>query len=166
MQVLHTDPCVLQELGQVLCHPFGQCGDQYLIPLRGFFVDLADQVIHLSCNRTDIDRRIQKSGRTDDLFRAQQFMLLFIGTGGCGNEHDLVDLVLELLKLQRTVVFRAGKPEPVIHQSGLAGLVSVVHGAKLRQCHVGLVDDDQEFIREIIQQCLGRRPGGPAVHMP
>ena len=166
MQVLHTDPCVLEVFGQILRHPLGQCGDQDLVALRGLFIDLTDQVIHLPRHGANVDRRIQKSGRTDDLLRAKKLMLLFIGTGGCGNEHDLVDLVLELFKLKRPVVLRAGKPEAVIHKGRLAGLVSVIHGAKLRQCHMGLIYDDQEFIREIIQQCLGRRPRRPAVHMP
>ena len=93
-------------------------------------------------------------------------MLLFIGTGCRGYEQDLVDLLLELLKTQRTVVLGAGKTESIVYQSRLARLVSVVHGSKLRQCHVRLVNDDQEFIREVVQQRLRRRPRCSSIHMP
>ena len=136
-----------------------------LSPLLCLPPDLRNQVVHLALDRPDIDLRVQKPRRPNDLLGAQHLMPLLIRTGRCGHEQDLVDLVLKLLEFQRTVVKRTRKTESIIDQRLLPASVAVVHRIDLRQRHVGLVDDDQKLIREIIHQRLRRRTRFPAFHM-
>ena len=166
MQIIHPDPRVLQVFRQILRHLFRKRGDENLVSLRGFPVDLADQVINLAGHGAHTDRRIQQAGGTDDLLNTQQLMILLIRARGCRDEQDLVNLILELFELQRPVILRAWQAESIVHQRVLAGLVSIVHGAKLRQCHMGFIDNDQEIIFKIVQQRLRRRSFRAPLHMP
>ena len=120
MQIVHPDPRFLQVFRQVLRHALRQCRDQNFVSLLRLLVDLSHQVIHLSCHRPYIDRRIQQARRTDDLLRAQKLMVLFIGSRRGGHEQNLVDPFLKLLKPQRPVVLRARQAEPIVHQGRLA----------------------------------------------
>ena len=83
-----------------------------------------------------------------------------------GREVDrLADPVEELLPAQRPVVHRAGQAEAVVDQVALAGHVTFVHPADLRDGHVGLVDDDEEVLGEVVEQAVGRGTAGAAVHV-
>ena len=65
-------------------------------------------------------------------------------------------LRVELVKLERTVVLRARKPEPEVHELGLPRLVAVVHRPNLRNRHVALVYYREEVVRKVVQQALWR----------
>ena len=54
-----------------------------------------------------------------------------------------------------------GQPEAVLDEVALAGHVALVHAADLRHGHVRLVDDQQEVLREVVDQ-RGRRGAGAA----
>ena len=71
--------------------------------------------------------------------------------------HRLADAVGELLPGQRAVVGGRRQPEAVLDEVALAGHVALVHAADLRHRHVRLVDDQQEVVREVVDQ---RRGGG------
>jgi hypothetical protein len=49
----------------------------------------------------------------------------------------------------------------VAHQGLLAGAVPPEHAPHLGQADVGLVDDEQPLVREVLEQGRGRFPGGP-----
>ena len=69
----------------------------------------------------------------------------------------MVQVLLEFLKAQRTVVERGRQAEPIVHKRFLACAVTAVHGAQLRQHDVALIDKQKPVVREIIQKCCGHR---------
>ena len=75
---------------------------------------------------------------------------------------SLADPGLELLEAQRPVVQGRGQAEAVLHQGLLAGAVAPVHAADLGHGDVGLVDDQQEVLGEVVEQGGGRLARGPA----
>ena len=81
-----------------------------------FLVHFRNQVINLALHRADGDFRIQKPGRTDDLFHTHQLMITFIYGRGSGYKHHLVDFLLKLRKIKGSVIQRGRKPETIIHQ--------------------------------------------------
>ena len=73
MDVAASDSHLFEILIEFLCHTFGQCGyKNSFVKLRSFS-DLLEQVIHLILGRTDFNRRIQKTGRSNDLFHHKTF---------------------------------------------------------------------------------------------
>ena len=70
-------------------------------------------------------------------------------------------MLLELLELERAVVERAGEAEAVLDQRLLAGAVAAVHRADLGDGLVGLVDDEEEVLGEVVDE-RGRRVAGLA----
>ena len=54
----------------------------------------------------------------------------------------------------------------MLHQCALAGCVALVHPADLRDGDVRLVDDQQEVLREVIQQGGGCRARRAPIDMP
>ena len=84
------------------------------------------------------------------------FPLVFAGGGA--DEDDLIQLLLHLLKFERTVVEGGGQPEAIIHQGAFAGIVAAVHRPQLGQHDVTLVHEQQKVLGKIVQQ----RGGGGA----
>ena len=121
-----------------------------------FFVYFGDQVIDLTFYRPDRNLRIQKPGRTDDLLCTQQFVVFFIVRRSSRYEHHLVDLSFKFFKIQGTVVQRRWQAETVVYQCRLAGAVTGIHSPHLWQCNVGLIHNDKEIFREIVDQCTRR----------
>src|SRR5207248_3454761 len=69
----------------------------------------------------------------------------------------------ELVEAQRPVVERRGKPEAEIDERLLARAVALVHAADLRNGLMGLVDEDDEVRREIVEQGVRGRARRSAV---
>ena len=157
VHVAHLDACGFQVIGQILGHFLGERGDQNPFSLGSAGVYLADEVIDLPVYRTHNDLGIEQTGRADDLLdhltRARQLIL----GRRCGNVHDLVQTVVELIKIKRAVVIRARQTEAVLDQTFLAGAVAVIHGAHLRERHMALVHDEQKILREIVDERVRRR---------
>ena len=158
MEITDADTGFLHIVGQILCHPFGQSRDEHFVMIFYFLAHLSQQIVDLSLHRTDIYLRVQQTGRPDDLFRTKQFVLRFIFPGSGGYKHDLVDPVLKLLKIQRPVILGGRQTESIIHQGCFPRLISGIHPADLRNRFVGLVDDHQKIIAEVINQGIGRLP--------
>ena len=95
----------------------------------------------------------------DDVVDAADLVELVVAGGG-GEVDRLADPVEELLPPQRPVVHRAGQPEAVVDQVALAGHVALVHPADLRHGDVGLVDDEQEVLGEVVEQAVRRASRG------
>ena len=165
MQIFHPNTDFLHIIREILCHPLGQCGDQYLMMLCDLLVDLSDQVIDLSLYRAHLYFRIQQTCGTNDLLCPQQFMLLLIIGRSGGYEHHLVDMRLEFLKVQRSIIQCRGQTETVVHQCLLSRAVPGIHTADLWDRHMGLVHDDQEIIRKKVQQRHGRCSRRKSVQM-
>jgi hypothetical protein len=77
----------------------------------------------------------------------------------------LADALRELLPLQGAVVQGGGEPEAVVDEGALAGGVALVHGTDLRHRDVRLVDDEQEVVREVVEQGVRRGAGLAAVEV-
>ena len=82
------------------------------------------------------------------------------------DEYGLPDAVQELRPFERAVVHRGRQTEPMFDQRALAGRVALVHRADLRHGDMRLVDDQQEVIREEVEQRVRRRTGCAVVEMP
>ena len=125
--------------------------------------DLAGEVRNLIPRRDDLDDRVEEPRRPDHLFDdlptgAGQFPL-----AGRGRDVDcLVELLLPFVKLQRPVVHGAGEAEAMVDERRLPALVTGVHSPDLRHGDVRLVDEEQVFLGEIVEQRLGRAAWGSA----
>ncbi len=107
--------------------------------------------------RLDPHDRVDQPGRPDHLLddlAAGHRDLVVAGRGR--DEQPPVELLLPLVKPQRPVVERAGKPEPVLDQRALAAEVAGEHAPDLGHRHVRLVDDQQAVRRKEVEQ-RGRR---------
>ncbi len=166
MQIADTDTEFEEIVGEILGHLLGQRRDQHPFVTFGTRPDLADKVVDLTLGRLQDDLRIEQAGRTDDLLDHP------VGTGHlvwprCRREiHRLADACAELLPTQRPVVHGAGQPEAVLDQVAFAGHVAFEHPADLWDRDVRLVDDQQEVVREVVEQRVRRRAGGTPVNMP
>ena len=158
MQIFHPDAHFSHIIRKILCHTLCQCCNKNFIFLGDLFVDLADQIIDLSLDRTYRHLRIKKSCRPDHLLCPQEFVFFLIRSRRSRYKQDLINLTLKFFKIQGTVILRRRQTEPVIHQRTLSRLVAVVHASDLRDRLVGLVDHHNEVIWEIIDQGIRRLP--------
>ena len=156
MQIFHPYSQFSHIVCQIFCHAFRQSSDQDFILPCCLFTNLGDQIVDLSFYRSYFYIWIQESRRTDHLLSPQQFMLLFIFTRSRGDEHDLVDLAFKFLKTKRPVVLSRRETEPIIHQRCFSRLIPMIHRSDLRNRLMGLIDDHQKIIREIVDQSLRR----------
>ena len=156
VHIAHLDACGFEVIGQILGHFLGERGDQNPFSLGCAGVDFANEIVDLAINRTDNDLRIEQTGRADDLLdhltRARQLIL----GRCCGNIHNLVQTVVELVKIERAVVIRARQTEAVFDQTFLAGAVAVIHGAHLRERHMTLVHDKQKILGKVVDERVRR----------
>ena len=167
VQVAHPDAELEQVVGEVLGHLLGQRGDEDALVALGADLDLVHQVVDLALGRLDHDLGVDQAGRPDDLLdRRPVGPAQLVGTRRGRQVDGLADALEELLPPQRPVVRGARQPEPVVDQGPLARHVALVHAADLRHRHVGLVDDEQEVLGEVVDQAVGRRARRPAVDVP
>ena len=156
MKISHTNSQFFHIICQILCHPLSKRCNEDLVVLSYFLIDFSNQIINLSLYRTHFHLRIKKTGRTDYLLRPQKLMFLLIGPRRRRYKHHLADLALKLFKIERPIVLCRRKTEPIVHQSGFSGLVSMVHPTDLWNRLVGLVNNHQKIIRKIIQKRVRR----------
>ena len=117
-----------------------------------------DEIVDLALGGLDDDLRVDQPGRPDHLLDELALGPAELVRARRRRQVDrLPDAVHELLELQRPVVHRRRQPEPVLDQRALAGHVALVHAAGLRHGDVRLVDDEQEVLREVVEQAVRRR---------
>ena len=85
------------------------------------------------------------------------------GPGRRRDEHHLRHLLEELVEAQRPVVERRREPEAEVDERLLARAVALVHAADLRHGLVRLVDEDDEVVREVVEQRERVRARRPAL---
>ena len=114
----------------------------------------------------DFDFRIKNSGGADNLFHDNPiaFFQFIIGRGGT-DVYGLPRVGLKFFKREWTVIESCRKTEPVFHEWLFTGSVTTIHGSYLRECHVWFVYDEQEILREVIQQAEGANAGSPSVEV-
>ena len=78
-----------------------------------------------------------------------------------GDEHELLHLPEELVEAERPVVERRREPEAEVDERLLARAIALVHPTELRDRLVGLVDEADEVVREVVderERVRARRP--------
>ncbi len=113
---------------------------------------LVEQVVDLAARRPHLDHRVEQARRADHLLDDLRADRQLVRARRRRDEDDLVQVVLELLEVQRPVVQRRRQPEAEVDQRLLARRVAVVHAAHLRDRDVRLVDEHQEVVREVVEQ--------------
>jgi len=119
--------------------------------VRTSFIKVVDLVAGLA----HLDLRVDDARRPDDLLDDARGVATLELPRCRRNEHELVGDPQELVERLRPVVERAGQAEPVVHQGLLARAVALVHPADLRHGLVGLVDEADEVVGEVVDQAVG-----------
>ena len=114
-----------------------------------------DQVVDLTLRGADDDLGIHQARRPDDLLHDLLGNLELVGRGGGGQEDDLGDALDELVEAQRAVVHGRGQAEAVLDEGLLPAAVTLVLAVELGHRDVRLVDDDEEIVREVVDQRRG-----------
>ena len=78
MQIFDADSRIAHIVGQVFCHPLCQRRNKHLKPSIHLPVDLRNQIVDLSLDRSHLNRRIKKSRWTDHLLCPQKLMICLI----------------------------------------------------------------------------------------
>ncbi len=154
VQVTRADARFHKEVGKVLRHLLGERRDQHAVAVLDDFFDAVEQYVHLALDGEHLDFRVQKSGRSVNLFGNDAARLgeFVIAGGGTHEEHLLRVHVLEFGKVHRAVVQRTRKAEAVLHKRRLAGFVALSHAAHLRNAHVGFVHHQEPVVAEVIDK--------------
>ena len=121
--------------------------------------DLGEQVVDLVLRRAQLDLRIDDPCRADQLLGDDLRVAELVRPRRRRDEHHLPHLAEELVEAQRAVVERRRKPEAVVDERLLARAVALVHPADLRDRLVRLVDEDDEVVREVVDQRERMRAG-------
>src|SRR5699024_570508 len=138
--------------GEVLRHFLGERCDQGALVFGYARLDLVHEVVYLALHRAGGYLRVKQPGGTDYLLYYLTGARALVFPRGGGDIHHLSYALLELLKLERTVVKSARQAEAVLHQGFLSGPVAAVHGPHLRQGDVALVYEEHKVLRKIVQQ--------------
>ena len=142
--------------GEILRHALGQRRHQHPLVLFLPDMDLRHQIVDLTGDGAYLHPGVQQTRGADDLLHHLIGVGLFEVSGGGGDIHRLMEPLLEFLELQGAVIKGAGQAEAVLHQTLLAGMVTVVHGPHLGQRHMALVHEQHEIVGEEVQQRHGR----------
>ena len=128
--------------------------------------DFVHQVVDLVLRLADLDVGVDDPGRSHDLLDDPgRFGFLEVARRR-RDHHQPVDPGEELVELERPVVDRRGQAEAEVDQGRLARAVALEHAADLRDRLVGLVDEADEVVGEVVDQRVRRAAGGAAVEDP
>ena len=154
VHIAHADAHCFEVRRQILRHLLCERSDERALLFGGADIDFRNQIVELPLGGTDGDFGIEQTCRPDDLLRDDlAFFQLQIARGGA-DEYRLIDVAVELVKVQRAVIIRRGKAKAVVNQTLFARMVARVHTPYLRQRDVGFVHKQQKVIGKIIEQCV------------
>ena len=166
VHIPHPNSCLGQINRQIFRHFLCECRNQHpLLPCRAG-VDFSNQIVNLAVNGANLHHGIQQAGRANHLLHNLAGAAALVLSRRCRNIDNLIDFLVKLPEIQRPVVISRGQAEAVVHQRILPAAVTGIHGATLRQGHMALIDEHQEILWEIIQQCGGRCARFPPLNHP
>ncbi len=90
VQVTHADAGLFHIVGQILCHTLRQRRHENFVVFFSFFLYFRNQIVDLSLHRAYLDIRVEKAGRADDLFGAQQLVVCLVVARRGRYEEDLI----------------------------------------------------------------------------
>ena len=166
VEIVDLDSEVKKICAEVFSHLFCEGCHQHSLLSFGALFNLVYEVIDLPRSRFYFDFGVQQAGRPDKLLGDSGAMFHLVRAGGRGDEHGLVDQLLELAKAQGAIVQRRRKPEPILDQNFLAGSVPRVHPMQLRDRLVAFVDEQQKVVGEILYKGMGSAAGRAAIDYP
>ena len=143
-------------LGELLGHTLGERSDEHALASLDGDLYLMLEVIDLMECGAHLNGRIEKARGADELLDDDAFALGELIFGG--RRADIEDAwgeVVELLELQWSIVQRSGQAEAVLHEARLTRAVTTIHRMDLWYGHVALVDDEEEVIREVVEEAEG-----------
>ena len=97
---------------------------------------MIEEVLDLSPGRVDLNSGVEEPGGANHLLHHLGAVLVLIRCRRSRHIDNLIDEAFELIEVQRPVVQSRGEAEAVLHQSLLAGAVSVVHASDLGKAHM------------------------------
>ena len=165
MHIAHSDVVFLQIVGERFRHALGERRHEHPAARLRDGTDLREKVVDLPFGGAHRDGGIEKPRRADELFDDLACLFELVGRGRRRNADELRHALVELLEGERAVVVGRAHAEAVVDEVGLAREVAVIHGADLRDGHVALVDEDEEILREVIEQREGGLPRLPPVEV-
>ena len=68
MQIARANTCLSKKVVQIFSHSFGQSHDKRFVAFCSMDADFCKEIIDLSSYRTHLYRRIEQTGRTNQLF--------------------------------------------------------------------------------------------------
>ena len=140
---------------QVLRHFFSESRNKYAFVFSRTRVYFKKQVVYLSLHGLDNYFRVNKSCGTNYLLNDLGGLLTLKGSGCSRNKDRLIKLVIELVKVQRTVVVCRRQTETVVNKSLFSSAVACAHGANLGQGDMAFVHYKKKIIGKVIQKCVG-----------
>ena len=154
VQVAHAHAELGVVLGQVLGHALGQRRDQHALVRRHALADLAEQIVDLPADRPHLDLRIEQPGRADDLLddhalrssraRSRPASPRRRSPGSTRSSHSS--------NLSGRLSSADGRRKPYSTSVSLRERSPRYIAADLRHRLVRLVDDQQEVLREVVDQ--------------
>ena len=142
MQVFDFDTTLQKIIRQILSHLLGERGDERTLVSVHTVLDFRKQIIDLPVNRTHVNLRVDKTGRTDDLFDDSIAQTKFIIARRCRQIYRLADAFLEFRPFERSVIHRRRQTEAMFDQRAFATGIAFVHGADLRHGNMRFVNDE------------------------
>ena len=153
MNVLGANVDALQVFIHLFGHALGKGGYQYTPAIFNTFIYFVQQIIYLIDAGAYFYWWFYKAGRSNDLFYYYTFAFFQLIFSRCGaHKNNLRHQSLKLIEVQWSVVQCRWQPEPKVYQIHLARPIPAIHAAYLRNGHMAFIYNQQEVIREIVQQ--------------
>ncbi len=159
MEILHAQTNFFQIVGQIFGGHLGQGCHQRPLAALSAGANFFHHIVDLSRKRADIDRRVDDTGRTNDLLNRGSPLLLLKRAGRCGGENHRAGDGFKFIKGERAVIKRGRQAKAVFDEGTLTGLIAVKHTAHLRKGYVRLIDDREKVFWEIVDQAGGPLTG-------
>jgi hypothetical protein len=166
MQVADLEAHLEQVVRQVLAHLLGERRDQGALVAVDDDADLVHQVVDLVARLAHVHGRVHDPRRADDLLDDRPRALALEAAGRRRDEDHLRRDGEELVERLRPVVHRGRQPEAVVDERALARPVALEHRADLRHGLVGLVDEADEVLGEVVDEAVRPVAGVAAVEDP
>ena len=106
MQVFDFNATLQKIIRQILSHLLGERGDEHTLVSVYTVFDLRKQIIDLPVNRTHVNLRVDKTGRTNDLFDDSIAQTKFVVARRRRQIYRLANAFLEFRPFERSIVHR------------------------------------------------------------
>jgi hypothetical protein len=139
--------------GEVFGHALGEGGDEDALIFFGAVTDFGEEVVDLALDGANFYYRVDEAGGADDLFDDYSCGFgEFVRAGSGGDVDDLAGAGFELFEAKGAVVHCGWEAEAVVYEVLFAAAVAVPHAVELRDGDVGLVDEEEVVLGEVVEE--------------